>query len=106
MMRFILFSESHKKPLRKDEINKNVMKNYKNRKLYDEIFTEAKYQLLDTFGYEVVELIPEVGSEYNRYHYIMIADCFVDFREKYEYSIRYDQQIGRTPALNRTRRNA
>jgi hypothetical protein len=61
-MRFLLFSESHKKPLRKDEINKNVMKNYKNKKLYDEIFDGAKEELLQTFGYEVVALIPEGES--------------------------------------------
>jgi hypothetical protein len=71
MMRFMLFSESHKKPLRKDEVNKNVMKNYKNRKLYDEIFAEAKHQLLNTFGYEVVELIPE-GKKASNAQYAMI----------------------------------
>lgn len=62
-MRFLLFSESHKKPLRKDEINKHVMKNYKNRKLFDDIFGEAKDRLLQTFGYDIVELAPEGESK-------------------------------------------
>jgi hypothetical protein len=53
-----LFKETRREPIRKDDIVKYVVKEYKkkSRTITKELLKDAKQRLLDIFGFELVEL--------------------------------------------------
>lgn len=59
-MQLFLFSNTHKRPIRREDINEYVLKDYKGRKelrrLSKSVFDEAVEKMKDVFGYEVKQL--------------------------------------------------
>lgn len=56
IVRLFIFADSKKVPVRRDDINKKVIKNYKMKGIFNYLLEEAKVKLLDIFGFEVVQL--------------------------------------------------
>lgn len=58
VVRYCIFCDIHKKPIKRDDIVKDIIKGYinKDRHIFNEVITAAKKILLDTFGWELREL--------------------------------------------------
>lgn len=56
LIRYILFADSHKRPIKREEMNKLVMKEYKNKRILNQILEETKQRLLNIFGFELIPM--------------------------------------------------
>lgn len=56
LIRYILFADSHKRPIKREEMNKLVMKEYKSKRVLNQILEETKQRLLNIFGFELIPM--------------------------------------------------
>jgi hypothetical protein len=64
LVRFILFMDSQKKPIKRADMTKQVFKDHKN--ISTQMIELAKTRLKDAFGYELVELSAKKGNSNKR----------------------------------------